>query len=264
MEPQSAAQQDQEVFSQFHTYPWRTDLAFLKGLIALLGDVEKLHPDPTHGDLALHARIFYYRKVRQVQVDFSAYKLWVDGAGGNSAQMPDQDLLTALYWAHGRVAAVQGPPPPNPVHAVATFAQKYASRPPEAGVASQDPQPGPAWQQSAPKLDLRVDRNAAGGGDSGDAAPYPNHFAELIAAVRANKPVPGVREIPDTVVRDAGVKPVGKMTAPKKPWEVNIVDSSQLGQAILKDSEVQQEFPPLKQGEEPESSALATRLIIPR
>ncbi|KAL8365893.1 hypothetical protein RB595_004595 [Gaeumannomyces hyphopodioides] len=255
MEPQPAAQQDQEVFSQFHTYPWRTDLAFLKGLIALLGGVEKLHPDPTHIDLALHARIFYYRKVRQVQVDFSAYKLWVDGAASNSAQMPDQDVLSALYWAHGRVTAVQGPPPPNPVHAVATFAQKYASRSPEAGVTSQDPQSGPAWQQAAPKLDLRVDRNAASGGDPG-AAPYPNHFAELIAAVRANRPVPGVREIPDTVVRDPGVKPVGRMAPPKKPWEVSIVDSSQLGQTILKDSEVQLEFPPLGRGEGPESSAL--------
>lgn len=29
MESQPAEQQDQEVFSQFHKYPWRTDLAFL-------------------------------------------------------------------------------------------------------------------------------------------------------------------------------------------------------------------------------------------
>lgn len=255
MESQPAEQQDQEVFSQFHKYPWRTDLAFLKGLIALLGGVEKLHPDPTHADLALHARIFYYRKVRQIQVEFSAYKLWIDGNSGNSTPAPDQDVLSALYWAQGRVAAVQGPPPPNPVHAVATFAQKYALRSREAGDTSQDPPSGLAWQQAAPKLDLRVDRNAVSGSDSGDAAPYPNHFAELIAAVRANKPVPGVREIPDTVVRDPEVKPVGRMAAPRKPWEANIVDSSQLGQIVLQDFEIQQEFPPLDQGEILGSSA---------
>lgn len=151
--------------------------------------------------------------MRQIQVEFSAYKLWIDGNSGNSTPAPDQDVLSALYWAQGRVAAVQGPPPPNPVHAVATFAQKYALRSREAGDTSQDPPSGLAWQQAAPKLDLRVDRNAVSGSDSGDAAPYPNHFAELIAAVRANKPVPGVREIPDTVVRD----PVSVSPKPRYP-----------------------------------------------
>jgi 2-polyprenyl-6-methoxyphenol hydroxylase-like FAD-dependent oxidoreductase len=37
---------------------------------------------------------------------------------------------------------------------------------------------------------------------------YGSMYDALIAAVRANKPVPGVREIPDTVVRDAVSEPL--------------------------------------------------------
>jgi hypothetical protein len=64
----------------------------------------------------------------------------------------------------------------------------------------------PSWQVHAPKADLGVkaddasDHGAAGAGDEGDA-PYPEHFKAVIEAVTTGKPVPGIKEIPNTVVR---------------------------------------------------------------
>lgn len=70
------------------------------------------------------------------------------------------------------------------------------------------PSPGvgvPAWQENAPKADLGVKaRDGAGRGGAeggGQAAPYPERFNAVIDAVTSGKPVPGVREIPSTVIR---------------------------------------------------------------
>jgi hypothetical protein len=69
--------------------------------------------------------------------------------------------------------------------------------------------PVPSWQAHAPKADLRVKaadgvakgEGAAGGVGTGDDAPYPEHFKAVIEAVTTGKPVPGIKEIPNTVVR---------------------------------------------------------------
>lgn len=66
----------------------------------------------------------------------------------------------------------------------------------------------PAWMVEAPqKVDLSAkadDGGAAregGGGGGGSSAPYPAHFQAIIEAVTTGKTVPGVRDIPNTVVR---------------------------------------------------------------
>lgn len=65
--------------------------------------------------------------------------------------------------------------------------------------------PVPSWQAHAPKADLGVkaaDGAAKGeGAGGGDDAPYPEHFKAVIEAVTLGKPVPGIKEIPNTVVR---------------------------------------------------------------
>lgn len=64
----------------------------------------------------------------------------------------------------------------------------------------------PSWQVHAPKADLRVkaddtpDHGTAGAGTDGDA-PYPENFKAVIEAVTTGKPVEGIKEIPNTVVR---------------------------------------------------------------
>ncbi|TLD34103.1 hypothetical protein PspLS_00804 [Pyricularia sp. CBS 133598] len=226
--------EDERLFSDFDSYPWKADSVFLTGLIALLGGVDKLRPDPSHADLAVHARIFYYQQARNARVDFSAYKQWATASTERNGT--ETEVLPALYWAREQISALDGIPPANAADAVAAVAQQYVPPPPD-----------PAWQQAAPAQPLRVSHESAGGDGGTGAAPYPAHFAELIAAVQNNQPVPGVREIPDTVIRDSNVKPVGKMTAPKKPWELGRTSSTEAqgGQALQHDATVDQDFPPI-------------------
>lgn len=72
----------------------------------------------------------------------------------------------------------------------------------------EDAEGAPAWQKAAPKADLFVDRSKLAQADaaaSGSAEPEPNYplgFAQMLEMLQKGEPIPGIREIPDTVVRD--------------------------------------------------------------
>jgi hypothetical protein len=79
--------------------------------------------------------------------------------------------------------------------------------------AEQQP-PRPSWQVNAPKAELFVPKKTAQEqepGNSSEEPAYPPKFAELIQCIQEGRPVPGVREIPNSLVRD----PVGQ--APQSP-----------------------------------------------
>lgn len=124
--------------------------------------------------MATHARIFYYNKRIGVSLDFARYQAWL-------AKHPEH---------HG----------PN-VLPDAFFA------PPEGGIASPwSPAPPLDWQQAAPRGDLFVDRSGGAGADArhdhDDQPAYPMGFAEMLKLIQEGKPVPGIRQIPNTVIRD--------------------------------------------------------------
>jgi hypothetical protein len=50
-----------------------------------------------------------------------------------------------------------------------------------------------------------------------DEAPYPKSFAEMVELITTGKPIPGIMEIPDTILPP----PTEAATAPvrRKPWE---------------------------------------------
>lgn len=49
--------------------------------------------------------------------------------------------------------------------------------------------------------------------------PYSSNYQELVELIVAGKPIPGIKNIPDTVLSDAKSKPEGKQRV--KPWERN-------------------------------------------
>lgn len=154
-------------------------------------------------DLALHARIFYYARRVGVNIDFAAYRAWL---AAHPEHVPPQ-ILPPEYRPSSEPALAT---------AVADLRLDEGADVASAPAAS-PPHEGPAWQASAPKQDLFVrrggrgqDDNPADGGVADDGssttdndAQYPHRFAEIMALVQAGKPVPGIREIPDRVERDA-------------------------------------------------------------
>lgn len=181
-----ALKDDNAIFSAFDSYPWTKDKMFMvthksnpcsqsslltiipqSGLYAILGEPGQQNPQASLVDMAIHARIFYYSQRVGVMIDFTAYKAWL-------ASNPDHsppDVLPEEY--HRRVGA--------------------------------DAPPSPAldWQKAAPKADLYIDRKAADAQTGSEDQPnYPMGFAEMIKLLKEGKPVPGIRQIPNTVVRD--------------------------------------------------------------
>ncbi|KAF1990572.1 hypothetical protein K402DRAFT_347437 [Aulographum hederae CBS 113979] len=69
--------------------------------------------------------------------------------------------------------------------------------------------------QSVTALQPPSQPQASGGAEP--AAPYPTSFAQIVELITTGKPVPGIKDIPDTVLEGQGTE----ATKPKrrKPWE---------------------------------------------
>ncbi|OBR06038.1 hypothetical protein CH63R_10158 [Colletotrichum higginsianum IMI 349063] len=251
------------MFKAFDTYPWNRDKAFMSGLEAILGDPNTENPQGSPSDLAIHARVFYYAQRIGVTIDFARYKDWL-------ARRPDYtppDILPEEYKSTSArdaatVSATAGSSGADPANEVPDLTSKLNNLStgkdkdePAADPAA--PEPAPSWQSAAPKADLYVERNPAsqadGPGQGGDEPAYPIGFAQMLEMIQKGIPIPGIRQIPDTVVRDASVKPFGKRAAPRKPWEKDITtaESSSVG-VIESPSVVDHEFPPLDDVATPE------------
>ncbi|KAJ6441933.1 hypothetical protein O9K51_05484 [Purpureocillium lavendulum] len=208
---------DDSIFQAFDSYPWTKDKAFLSGLSAILGEPGSPNPQGSPTDIATHARVFYYAQRIGVQIDFAQYQQWL-------AAHPDHQ------------------PPQVVPEEYLSAAQPGADEDVEAPSSSGAQAPALSWQQAAPKADLYVDRSAAASQSASGAGGEPNYpmaFAEMLKLLQEGKPIPGIRQIPNTVARDPvrlardvipivehiclpheqGVKPIGSRAAPKKPWE---------------------------------------------
>ncbi|EGX93202.1 hypothetical protein CCM_04574 [Cordyceps militaris CM01] len=207
------------VFHAFDSYPWTKDKAFLSGLHAILGDPNSPNQQGSPADMAVHARIFYYSQRVGVSIDFAAYQAWL-------AAQPDHTAPNIL--------------PPEYLASSSTNGAAAAA-------------PVLDWQKAAPKADLYVDRAAAAAA-AGDQPAYPMAFAEMIKLLQEGKEVPGIRQIPNTIIRDPAVKPVGARTAPRKPWEKDIPSPSDDAYRL---AALDTEFPPVDTlSEQPEPEAV--------
>ncbi|UNI20031.1 hypothetical protein JDV02_006163 [Purpureocillium takamizusanense] len=191
------------IFQAFDSYPWSKDKAFLAGLSAILGEPSSSpapNPQGSPADIATHARVFYYAQRIGVQIDFAQYQRWL-------ADHPDHQPPHVV--------------PPGYLSSQQDSADSAAAG--ETTTSPASPPPTLSWQQAAPKADLYVDRSAVPASQSapgGAGEPnYPMGFAEMLKLLQEGKPIPGIRQIPNTLARDPGVKPVGSRAAPKKPWE---------------------------------------------
>ncbi|PHH65189.1 hypothetical protein CDD81_3320 [Ophiocordyceps australis] len=203
------------IYHAFDAYPWTKDTAFLAGLAAILGEpsAASQHPQPSLPDIATHARIFYYTQRVGVQIDFTSYQAWL-------AHHPDHTPPNVIPSAYSSTHDQHQGPEPNDSDG-ASFALP--------------------WQQAAPKADLYIDRTNSAPGSAEPS--YPMGFAEMLKLLQEGKPVPGIRQIPNTLARNPSVKPVGSRSAPRKPWEKSQASPSPEEMNLTK--ALDQEFPPL-------------------
>lgn len=141
--------------------------------------------------VTLQARIWWYASRQSITIDRAAYESWSSSSSNSGGVSVDAALLEKISEIQTRMGISSSSP---------------AS---EAGNGDGGSGSLPAWMVSAPqKVDLakKADDGAGaehGGSNSGGEAPYPAHFQAIIEAVTTGQPVAGVREIPNTVVRQA-------------------------------------------------------------
>ncbi|KAK4150126.1 hypothetical protein C8A00DRAFT_18290 [Chaetomidium leptoderma] len=217
-------------FRKFDSYPWARDRSFLQGLMATLGPSLVNNTDGFTRQKALsttlQARIWWYKSRFNTDIDRAAYEAH-SAAHPSSPISPDASILAKLDEIQQRMGGGGGS------SSSATGNEQHNI---------------PAWQLNAPKVDLsKKADDGAGHTNTGDGAPYPENFQALIEAVTMGKPIPGIKEIPDTVVRPPGVTPFGKMKAPRKPWEKDVPadTAAAVGQDSVFGDVVDKEFPPL-------------------
>ncbi|KAK1965258.1 hypothetical protein LY78DRAFT_658479 [Colletotrichum sublineola] len=240
------------MFKAFDTYPWKKDKAFMSGLSAILGDPNTDNPQGSPSDLAIHARIFYYAQRIGVAIDFASYKDWLARHPAHDAP----DILPEEYKARDAASADDVPGLTSKLRDLSTDKGKGKATDADAAGASE---PTPSWQAAAPKADLYVERKPSSQADApaagGDEPAYPIGFAQMLEMIQKGIPIPGIRQIPDTVVRDASVKPFGKRAAPKKPWEKDIPVAEVAAGEVDRHPVVDAEFPPLDEVTAPVAEA---------
>ncbi|KAK1251132.1 hypothetical protein MKX07_005687 [Trichoderma sp. CBMAI-0711] len=235
------------IFRAFDSYPWTKDAAFLSGLRAILGPPNPSSQKGSLRDIATHARIFYYAQRIGVNIDFAAYQAWL-------AQHPDHStphIVPPEYEqqpsASPTLAASPSSSSSPPTHPTSTPPHTAAAPPPPQAEAT-------PWQQAAPKADLYVQRNKKPSSSSSHSQAsssepepaYPIAFAEMIKLLQEGKPIPGIRQIPNTIERDPTVKPVGSRPVPRKPWEREASATAEASSGFAENI-LDLEFPPVEQ-----------------
>ena len=124
----------------------------------------------------LQARIWWYKSQFHTDIDRVAYEAY---SAKHADTCPDSAILAKLEDIQQRMGII------STSASTSTTTENI-----------------PAWQLNAPKVDLSI--KAEDGGTHANAnggVPYPDNFQALIEAVTQGKPIPGIREIPNVVVR---------------------------------------------------------------
>lgn len=193
-----------QLFSALEAYPWSTDFEYQSGLAAILGQPSLVSsenpqsiPATSHNrDLHLRARCFFYARKYPDRcgpqgIDFSTYAAW-------RFQQPEY-ALSPLELTN---------PPATPASAPSS-----EDNTPEKLKPSMDIGLIPEWQQST----LASAPAPAAVASSPPSGAPSTSFAEIKQLIQEGKPIPGIQEVPKTVLEGQGSE--SRMPRRKKPWE---------------------------------------------
>ncbi|KAF2204371.1 hypothetical protein GQ43DRAFT_348050, partial [Delitschia confertaspora ATCC 74209] len=175
------------VYEALENYNWEADIEFQSGLVAILGN--NASPEQA-AELTLRARCFFYSRKFNVLIDFDTYKAYRNS-------LPNPAPIAPPNYNN-----ISEPPTPS----IGTLASDAAlSPPPHSADTVLSPPPAPSSNTLSQPA-------------------YPSSFAHIVELISTGQPIPGIKEIPDTVLTGQGTQ----STKPKrrKPWEKDEVTAS--------------------------------------
>ncbi|KAG9195001.1 hypothetical protein G6011_00121 [Alternaria panax] len=178
-----------DIYEALERYNWDDDIEFQAGLQAIIG--RNSTPEQTT-ELALRARCFYYSRKYNKNIDFNAYKAYRNARNRPPPTPPTSHNVLASSVVDEMLPPSTIPNASTTSLSIGTTGQLPPSTEP-AGIL-----PPPTTASEPP-------------------APYPTSFAHIVELITSGKPVPGIKEIPPTVLEGQGTQ----ATKPKrkKPWE---------------------------------------------
>lgn len=211
------------LFTSLESYPWSTDAEFQSGLSAILGPAST----PTDGasttangastrttELTLRARCFYYARKFDTPVDFAAYSSW--RAGRHDWELAPLELAVPA-------PGIESSEPVTPERGAAGSA---GITPDREGAADESAANGSPGMRA-------VDSTGAGQQEpyaNGDET-QPSSFAEVMQLIQSGKPIPGIKDIPNTILEGQGSQPTKSQR--RKPWERDSAPSSETQSTVL-------------------------------
>lgn len=189
------------IYTAISRYPFSSDAEYQSGLAAILG-----HPSTPateeevaqQRELVLQVQCFYFaRKYNTPPVEPAGYAAWLSAQGGEQVVESGGEAQTSGDTASAASAGAADAIAPTP-----TPTQTQASS------ISSAPETVTQTQASAPAAQAASD----------EPPPYPNSFAAIVDLITRNIPVPGIEEIPTTVLEHGSSK-VDKTPRRRKPWE---------------------------------------------
>jgi hypothetical protein len=158
----------------------------------------------------------HYRKTGKA-IDFQAFKSWLRSKGNGSKPPIPVPQLPSID------ATIEDNLPPK----------LDRMTPP-----LQHPQPASQTSKPTPPTPIEAQSSAPGPTPpTPPAGPYPTSFAQIVELIESGKPIPGIEDIPDTVL--AGQEGPSKEKRRMKPWEMTdvreagVAEGGALGSDIL-------------------------------
>ncbi|KKA21356.1 hypothetical protein T310_4606 [Rasamsonia emersonii CBS 393.64] len=167
------------LYEYINSYSFSSDAEFRSGLAVILG-----HPDTPASEAELTSEDDLVLKAKKKNItpplDFAAYKNWLKSAAEKSRGSESQSPEDTRTTSNDF----------QPQHTTTTSSE---------GVMSSSPHSVPSNHQKTSE------------------PAYPSSFAHIVELITTGQPIPGIQQIPDTVL--TGHETLSRVTRRRKPWE---------------------------------------------
>ncbi|KAI1135332.1 hypothetical protein F5Y05DRAFT_416319 [Hypoxylon sp. FL0543] len=221
-----AAENPDARYRAFDSYPWAKDRVFTEQLSNALRGAQS--SGLSLSEAALRARIQRFEQQTQISIDSDAYKQWLSQTNSQPPRIVSEQTIAA------EVMAVPNSEDRKLAHLLVELGDPLG----ELALQQMTPEPVnasiPSWQSAAPTAELFVTKGPTS--TDPDKEPYPEKFDEIVEFLRSGKSIPGIKQIPDTVIEDPAITPQGRLEAPPKPWEIGRSSSAEISEPLIKES----------------------------